>query len=172
MNVPHPALFQENVTWRQYLRSFYMLFFQIPWLPEKLLAANEARAVGRVFRNSAANKEHFSDDVLRVYRQAALQPGALTPMLNYYRALFRGGQRRQQALGFPTIEIPTLMLWGDNDVALGVELTYGTDRYASDLTLRYLPGISHWVQQDDPDTVNTMLRAWLRDEPVPEAPAS
>jgi pimeloyl-ACP methyl ester carboxylesterase len=60
------------------------------------------------------------------------------------------------------------VLWGLEDVALSRETTNGTDEYVSDLTLRFLPGVSHWVQQDAPETVNAML-AWLADEPVPEA---
>ena len=61
------------------------------------------------------------------------------------------------------------MLWGLEDIALSKETTNGTDQYVSDLTLRFLPEVSHWVQQDAPETVNAMLLAWLADEPVPEA---
>ncbi|MEA3176441.1 MAG: epoxide hydrolase 4, partial [Gammaproteobacteria bacterium] len=52
------------------------------------------------------------------------------------------------------------------------ELTYGTDRYVSDLTLRYLPNVSHWVQQEAPETVNQMLQAWLSGKAVPQAPGA
>jgi pimeloyl-ACP methyl ester carboxylesterase len=69
------------------------------------------------------------------------------------------------------IETPTLMIWGEEDSALGVETTYGTGEYVRDLTIRYLPGVSHWVQQEAPETVNAMLEAWLQDKPVPEADA-
>jgi pimeloyl-ACP methyl ester carboxylesterase len=168
LNVPHPALIRENATWRQPLRSWYIAFFQIPWLPEKVLALRDASSIARVFTSSATHPDRFPEPVLQVYRDAALQPGALTAMLNYYRALVRGGQARQARLGFPVVDVPTLMLWGENDVALGIELTHGTDRYVSDLTLRYLPGVSHWVQQDDPETVNAMLEAWLQGRVVPE----
>ena len=40
-------------------------------------------------------------------------------------------------------------------------------RFVPNLTLRYLPGVSHWVQQEAPETVNAMLEAWLADRPVP-----
>jgi pimeloyl-ACP methyl ester carboxylesterase len=109
------------------------------------------------------NKERFPEDVLDVYRKAAQQPGALTAMVNYYRALVRGGgHRRMRSLGFPKLDVPTLMLWGEQDSALGVELTVGTEDFVSDLTLHRLPNASHWVQQDAPDEVNALLRAWLR----------
>lgn len=166
MNVPHIGVFEKVIrTWKQLRRSWYALFFQIPWLPELLLGARGSRAVGEIFRRTSANPERFPDEVLAVYREAASQPGAATAMVNYYRALVRGGgARRQRELGYPVIETPTLMVWGERDVALCKETTYGTDAFVRDLTLRYLPDVSHWVQQDDPDTVNALLAAWLTGE--------
>ena len=170
MNVPHPfAALPAIRTWKQFIRSWYVLFFQLPWLPERLLGARSQRAIGEAFRRSCVNPEQFPDAVLEVFRQAAARPGALTAMLNYYRAFIRGGgARRQKRLGTRTIETPTLMLWGEQDVALTRETTYGTAAFVSDLTLRYLPQASHWVQQDAPETVNRMLRAWLSGGAVPE----
>jgi pimeloyl-ACP methyl ester carboxylesterase len=165
MNLPHPGVFDRVLrsSWRQRLRSWYVLFFQLPWLPEKLLGARRARFVTEAFRGMAVNKDRFPEDVLDVYRQAALQPGALTAMVNYYRALVRGGgATRMRSLGFPKLDVPTLMIWGERDTALGVELTHGTEDFVSDFTLQRLPDASHWVQQDAPDEVNALLRAWLR----------
>jgi pimeloyl-ACP methyl ester carboxylesterase len=174
MNLPHPACMQRVLQsgWKQRLSSWYALFFQLPWLPEKLLGARDARAVGDSFRNMAVDKTRFGDEVLEVYRANARERGALTAMVNYYRALVRGGGAdRQQRLGHPKIDVPTLMLWGEQDLALTVETTRGTGDYVSDLTLRYLPDASHWVQQDAPEMVNAMLEAWLTGRPVPEAAA-
>ncbi|HVP29336.1 MAG TPA: alpha/beta hydrolase [Myxococcota bacterium] len=164
MNLPHPAVFQRVLEsgWRQRLRSWYVLFFQIPWLPEALLGARRAQAIVDVFRNMAIDKSRFPDEVLEVYRRAALEPGALTAMVNYYRALVRGGgAERQRSLGFPRIDVPVLLVWGEHDSALGKELTIGTEQHVSDFTLRLLPNASHWVQQDAPDEVNAILREWL-----------
>jgi epoxide hydrolase 4 len=171
MNVPHPGVMEGAMrTWRQLARSWYVLFFQIPSLPELLLGARDARAIGDAFRNMAIDKRRFPDDVLRIYRDKAAQPGALTAMLNYYRALVSGGgAARQRALGYPQIAIPTLMIWGEEDSALGKETTYGTDKFVADLAIRYLPGVSHWVQQEAPETVNAMLAAWLTGQPMPHA---
>jgi pimeloyl-ACP methyl ester carboxylesterase len=171
MNVPHPAVMDRAIRRpRQMLRSWYVLLFQIPRLPEALLRARNHRAIGDAFLNSAIDKHRFPDEVLQVYRDSAARPGALTAMMNYYRALVRGGgAERQRKLGYPLIEIPTLMIWGERDVALGKETTYGTDAFVQNLTLRYLPNVSHWVQQEAPETVNAMLEAWLSGQPVPEA---
>jgi pimeloyl-ACP methyl ester carboxylesterase len=170
MNVPHPACFAEAArrSLRQLGRSWYIFFFQLPWLPEKLLAA---RPVGELIARTSVNRQRFGPEVQRVYNENASRPGALTAMINP-RGAHRhdqllpghaagGGGKRQSRLGFPVIDTPTLMIWGERDVALGVETTHGTDRYVSDLTLRMLPGVSHWVQQDDPEQVNEILAGWL-----------
>ena len=169
MNLPHPACMERALRGRQILRSWYALFFQIPWLPERLMAAGDYRAVREAFLGMAVDKSRFPSELLRAYRDNAAHPGALTAMINYYRALVRGGSRRQRALGYPKIETPTLMIWGEKDSALGIETSHGTEAHVSDLTLRYLPNVSHWVQQEAPGKVNAMLEAWLLGKPVPQA---
>jgi len=157
LNVPHPALFRSALrsSWRQRFRSWYALFFQIPWLPEYLLSRNGAFVVGAAF-------ERLPADVSAFYRARASEPGALGAMLAWYRAAARGGLATQMRRGVPRIDVPTLMLWGERDVALGKETTYGTHRYVRELSLHYLPGASHWVQQDAAARVNDELRAFLR----------
>ncbi|MEQ9518356.1 MAG: alpha/beta hydrolase [Parvibaculum sp.] len=170
MNLPHPTVFMSKVgTWEQLKKSWYIFFFQIPWLPEKLMTARRAKAIGDAFYNMAVDKKHFTDDVLNEYRRTALIPGAMRAMINYYRASFRSNPMKDIWENPPKIDIPTLMIWGEEDVALGKELTYGTDLLVTDFTLRYLPHVSHWVQQEAPEKVNAMLEAWLTDKPVPEA---
>lgn len=169
-NVPHPGVMRQAMSWQQLKRSWYVFFFQIPRLPEWLLGRENARGIGEMIRSSACNPGLFPDELVAVYSNNAAQPGALTAMINYYRALVRGGgARRQQQQGFPVIRTPTLMVWGEEDVALTKETTYGTEEYVRDLTIRYLPRVSHWVQQEAPETVNAMLEAWLTGKPVPQA---
>ncbi|MGI9642152.1 MAG: alpha/beta fold hydrolase [Acidimicrobiia bacterium] len=168
MNVPHPTPFQRELrSFRQLRRSWYALFFQIPWLPEKLLGARDARAIGRAFHQMAVDKSRFPTDVTDVFRASALQPGALKAMVNYYRASVRD-RKRSRHEELPAVETPTLMLWGVADTALSIETTYGTSDHVADLTLRYLDDVSHWVQQEAPEKVNAMMRAWLDDDIVPE----
>lgn len=170
-NVPHPAAMNAALRGgvRQWLKSWYILFFQLPWLPEQVLGRNGAVAVREILTSSLCNPGNIDDETLEVFRRNAAAPGALTAMINYYRALVRGGgAQRQAALGFPVIDIPVLMIWGEADVALGVETTIGTDRFVTDLTLRLLPRVSHWVQQDAPGPVNAMIEAFLAGRPVPQ----
>ena len=94
----------------------------------------------------------------------AAQPGALRAMIHWYRAFVRGGGlKRQRALGWPKITAPTLLLWGDQDRFLAAYTTDGTEAFVEDLTLQFLPGISHWVQQDAPEATNAALRRFLPD---------
>ncbi len=169
MNVPHPAcMARELRTWRQLKKSWYVFFFQLPWLPEKALTRDGAEAVGRAFHGMAVDKSRFPPEVLKHYRDNASIPGAMTAMVNWYRAAVRAGSKVMNPQP-GTVGVPTLMIWGEEDSALSKETTFGTDAYVPDLTLRYLPGVSHWVQQEAPEAVNAMMRAWLSGERVPEA---
>lgn len=161
LNVPHPDVFKAVLrrSWAQRKRSWYMLFFQLPWLPELVLKAGDARAVARMFEGMAVDKTAFPPQVLRHYRENALRPGAMTAMLNYYRANAANFVRVDAPS--PMIETPTLMIWGEADTALGLELTEGYQPYVADFTLERLPRVSHWVQQEAPGLVNETLRRWL-----------
>ncbi len=172
MNLPHPGAARANAGLRQLRRSWYVLFFQLPWLPERIFGP-DAKRLPRMFERTAIRQEAFPPEEVEVYRKSAAQPGAPRGMVNYYRALVRGrGMRRQQELGIATLEMPTLFVWGAEDIALGVELTWDTERWVKDLTLRYVPGSGHWVQVEAADDVNRLLEAWLRGEEVPQLPGA
>ncbi len=161
MNCPHPACFARELrTWKQLKKSWYMFFFQLPWLPEKLLTADDARAVRRAFSESAVDKRRFPRADLDVYARAAQAPGAMTAMINWYRAAARN-RTLTSSEAYPPIEVPTLLIWGEADVALDIATTAGTEAHVRDFTLRRLPAVSHWVQQEAPEAVNAILEAWL-----------
>ncbi len=164
INVPHPVCFARALTRRpgQMLRSWYMLFFQIGGLPERLLGRNGARPVREAMIRTSARPRQFPPDIAEATRANAAQPGALTAMLNWYRAFLRGGGfRRQLREGFPVIEVPTLLLWGEEDIALAKYTTDGTEAWVRHLQIVFLPGVSHWVQQDAPLLCNGALTRFL-----------
>lgn len=162
MNVPHPACFAEayRTSKAQRRRSWYVAFFQLPWLPEWSLTRNDAQAVRNAFAGMAIDKSRFPPEVLDHYAANALKPGAIKPMVNYYRAAVRARAQFERA-PWPVIDTPTLIVWGEEDSALGLETLEGTERYVADLTIERLPGVSHWVQQEAPETVNAILAGWL-----------
>lgn len=159
MNVPHPTVFGELIShYRpQQLKSWYVAFFQIPWLPEFLLRQNRADGIAKAFLNMAIDKGAFPPHVLEEYRKNALISGALTAMINYYRANLKILEETS-----PPIDVPTLMLWGEEDTALDIKLTEGYGPHVKDFTLVRFPNVSHWVQQEAPVPVNTAMLEWLR----------
>ena len=153
-NVPHPALFQGGLrSPRQLLRSWYIFFFQIPWLPEHLVAADNYRRVARGIIRDCKPGTFTRQDVktfLAGWRRQGLGGG-----INWYRALMRSRQPLPDPV--PLVPVPTLLVWGENDRALGKELTFGTEDYVRDLEIQYIPDTSHWVQQEEPARVNELL---------------
>jgi pimeloyl-ACP methyl ester carboxylesterase len=161
MNSPHPMCFRRGLRDpAQLRRSWYMFLHQLPWLPELLLRANDYAFLERGLRDWAVHKEHFAPADMAVYRANIAQPGALTAMINYYRAM-PWSMRMLSQRGVKSVKAPTLMIWGEQDVALGKELTVGTENYVDDFSLRFVPDASHWVQQDAPAAVNAHLESWL-----------
>lgn len=187
MNCPHPALFARHLREnpQQLLKSWYMFFFQIPWLPERLLGLGNAWAVGNLVRRSAVQRHALGDDDIRALRDAASRPGALRSAINYYRSAFRSeeaaaalpqgvrrffyGDRplpppRERLEDWPKILVPTMLVWGEQDVALRKELSYGMDPlFTSPPRIEYVPDSGHWVQQEKADLVNRLLLDFLGD---------
>jgi len=159
LNLPHPAKFAEGFrTPQQLVRSSYMFFFQLPWLPELLLQASDYQAIEMAFKGMAVNKNVFTQADIDAYKKAVAKPGALTAMLNYYRNIF------EQKILNPNkgvLEVPTLMIWGEKDTALGKELSYGTEAYVRDFQIKYIANCSHWLQQEKPELVNQYMREFL-----------
>ena len=160
MNVPHPRVFQRELKrWEQRKKSWYIYFFQIPWLPERWLGRNDAKGIGQLFTRTSCNPENFGPEVRAVYSAAANRPGATKAMVNYYRALVRHGG--EISMGDYRIDIPTLLIWGEEDLALNIHCTEGTETWVPQIEVHRLPNVSHWVQQDAPDKVNAILKDWL-----------
>jgi pimeloyl-ACP methyl ester carboxylesterase len=167
LNGPPPGI-PERPSLGDLRRFAYVLFFQIPRLPERAFARHDYAAISQAFRRVAGRPERLEQADLDRFRAAAAEPGAMTAMIDYYRGLVRGGgMRRMKARGFPTIETPTLMIWGDADPVLIPATTDDAGRWVKDVTRRFVPGVGHWVQQEAPDEVNEILSAWLKDAPVP-----
>ena len=103
-----------------------------------------------------AKADAFSNDDIAYYSDAARAPGAARAMINYYRASARFGVST-----LPKIAAPTLVIWGEQDVALGTELLENLDQVASDLQIERIPSASHWVMEDAPDEAHAAIRAFL-----------
>lgn len=164
LNAPHPACFERELRhWRQLRRSWYMGMFQVPLVPEAALFASKGYIIGKIFERMAIHREHMPDDIVQHYRQQACAPGALTAMLNYYRAALRGGGAlRQRRLGYPTIDVPTLVLWGLRDHALGPHNLDELNHFVSNLTVVRMANAGHFVHEDEPNRVTREVVTWLQ----------
>jgi len=160
LNAPHPEAFRIAVlsTWRQFKKSWYVLFFQIPWLPEKLLRRDdykELRAALRMGRPGVV-----PDSEVEPYVDAARRSEGLFGGIHYYRAMARSAL----FLDLPkprVIECPVLVVWGRNDDSLGEELAEPPKRWVTNARVEKLPNASHWVQLDEPEKVNRLLVEFL-----------
>jgi pimeloyl-ACP methyl ester carboxylesterase len=170
LNGPHPACFEREIRhWRQLRRSWYMAVFQIPRVPETVLAAGQAHFIGVIFERMRMSSEYLPNDLVQRYRQQACKPGALTAMLNYYRAAIRGGGAvRQRTLGYPAIDLPTLVIWGLQDQALTRENLDGLDKFVTNLTVVTLERSGHFVHQDEPQRVTDEILSWLQRHQEPK----
>lgn len=156
LNVPHPTAMYYFVRSHpiQWLKSLYMLYFQLPWLPEwmmKRFGLRFLRLSGHAFKS--ADLSH--------YQQAWNQPGAATGMLNWYRALIR--RKGMSEITDPIVKTPTLIIWGEQDIALDARLASLSLNYVAAGDLITIEEASHFVQHDVPDEVNVLLLLWLAD---------
>lgn len=161
LNAPHPVAMGRALRrdWSQRRRSWYILLFQVPWLPEALLSLSPLGTARFVFQRTAVRREAFSEADLEILAASLAQPGAMRCMIDYYRAAFRFPPARRAG----PVRAPTLVLWAEDDFALGKELTYGLERGVLDLTVQYIPNCGHWVQNEAPLEVNERLMAFLRE---------
>jgi pimeloyl-ACP methyl ester carboxylesterase len=158
LNGPHPATLRQHLAAHplQALRLIYFAAFQPPRLPEALLRAGGFAALAGAMRASARRGSFTAED-LRPYRAAWAQPGALTGMLNWYRAALR----HPAAYGTAQIGTPVRVIWGDRDVALDRRLVERALARCTQAEAIHLPQATHWVQHDEPETVNRLLLEFL-----------
>lgn len=159
LNCPHPAVMHRHLLRnpRQMLRSWYILYFQLPWLPEFGMRARSWLSLSRTLQKMSQGGS-FTDDDLAHYRMAWSQPGAMTAMINWYRALGRSFCDLQVP---GRIEVPTLLIWGEKDTALGPELAPDSVALCDAGRLELLPDAGHFVQHDAPNVVNKLLLEFL-----------
>jgi pimeloyl-ACP methyl ester carboxylesterase len=159
VNVPHPSVMRKflNTRLRQFRRSWYMFFFQLPWLPETFLSTFDYRVAARSLLRSS-RPGTFSPEDLVQYRTAWSQPGALTAMINWYRALFRFRTKFTNR----TVYVPTRILWGERDAFLLSEMAQESLRYCDNAELFTFADATHWLQHEEPARVSELLIDFFR----------
>lgn len=158
LNVPHPNEMRRaflRFNFSQWKKSWYIFFFQVPFLPEKVVGT--AKFFRQTFTTMSMKAEKPSAEDLQKYVDAYAQPGAVKATIAYYRAAFRQ-IFSPSALRYPKVQAPVLMLWGEHDKALGKELTYRTKKYCENsCEIFYDVTSGHFLQHDNPEWVNEKL---------------
>ena len=158
LNCPHPAIWRDAMDNDPVQRkaSWYVRAMQIPWLPEALMRSGNCRALVTALRGGRAP---VSDAEIERYREAWRQPGALTAMINWYRAIRR---RTFAPIAPGSIATPVQIIWGRNDPYALPALAEASKRLCADARLTFLPDATHWVAHDEPERVNAILLEFLR----------
>jgi len=160
MNVPHGVVMKKQLrrSVAQLRKSWYIFFFQLPWLPEALARMNRWSGVVQALLRSS-RPGTFSEDDLEKYRQAWSQPNAYTSMVNWYRALI---QKLPQTPADLRIRVPTLLIWGVKDKYLSREMAQPSIDLCDEGQLVFIEEATHWVQHEEPDRVNALIEEFLR----------
>jgi pimeloyl-ACP methyl ester carboxylesterase len=154
---PHPTIWVRRMTesWGQRLRSSYVSFFQLPRMPEAMLASGDWSGLIRTLKRSA-RPDAFSEADLAELRTVWSQPGAITAMLNYYRAL-----KPLPALANLRIEPPTLVVWGGADAFAERAVADESVAICRDGRLAIVDKATHWIPREEPEAVNRLLLDFL-----------
>lgn len=162
LNAPHPTVTRRFLLrdLEQIRRSWYISFFQLPWLPEAGMRRDNWRGAELALRGSG--KIHtFTNEDIEKYKEAWSQPGAMTAMINWYRAAVL---YQPPILKDPCIKVPTLMMWGMKDFALTHRMARPSMDYVDEGNLILFPEATHWVQRDAAEEVNHYLVDFLLDK--------
>jgi len=153
--VPHPTVMMQNLSnsLSPLRKSWYTIFFQIPMLPEAILRNNDWAYAAGMLRQSGKSGS-FSDADIEQYRRAWWREHAFTSILNWYRAAL---QMPPDLTGNMHVHVPTLMLWGANDIALGREMAQPSIELCDHGKLVLFENTSHWIQHDKAAAVNKHL---------------
>lgn len=159
LNAPFPQIYLKAIrtNFSQMRKSWYLYFFQLPAIPEALFKWRSKQIVRDILQKTGAKPGTFSDEDLRKYTEALEKPGAFKATLSYYRAVARA----KPIHGDGKVVVPTLVIWGEKDQALGKDLTIGLDKYLTkESKIIYLPA-SHWVMEEEPQQVTDLLLDFL-----------
>jgi pimeloyl-ACP methyl ester carboxylesterase len=166
LNVPHPDVMARFILKdrAQRIKSWYIYFFQIPFLVEWILRAGDYSVLSRMLRGSG-RRNTFTEEDIAEYRKAWSQKGALSATLNWYRAAFRRGLKsyfRHRDMTARRVKVPTLMLWGRHDLALSERMVGPSIALCDNGCSVLFARATHWVQHDQPNEVNRLLIEFLR----------
>lgn len=170
LNAPHPYIFQRSLIENEAQRaaSQYIRFFRNPAAETMILAMGLDSFFEKTFADQTAGG-WLPEDERQAYLEEWSQPGALTGMLNWYRAAqIEVPAPDEKArlplwthLPFPHVKVPTLVVWGLRDKALLPVQLEGLDRLVDDLTVVPVADAGHFLPWEKPEPVLAAIKAFL-----------
>ncbi len=124
---------------------------------EAILSADNYAALTNIVLKDGLARGYFDESDRAAYLEAWSQPGALTGGLNYYRARGTGSQSVRPM----RVQVPTLVIWGEQDTALLTGNLDGLEQYVPNLTLKRVPDGSHWIVHEQPAQVNRYIQEFI-----------
>ncbi len=162
LQTPPVSIWRKNLTLNQFLASWYMFFFQIPFLPEFVFRLNDYAILANALKNSTAEKDVFTDEDISEYKKSWSEPFALTAMINYYRANILKRFYSKNVKNEKKISVPTVFIYGEQDKAILPETVKGISEFVDAPYEEFrIPTAAHWVQQEAQDAVTEILREFL-----------
>eukprot|EP01120_Amphizonella_sp_Union-15-10_P011869 TRINITY_DN515_c0_g3_i2.p1 TRINITY_DN515_c0_g3~~TRINITY_DN515_c0_g3_i2.p1 ORF type:complete len:333 (+),score=32.39 TRINITY_DN515_c0_g3_i2:48-1046(+) len=163
INAPNPLIGNSFYQGTQLLRSWYIFFFQIPYISEWKVQKDDWSIL--LYFLGTSEPGSFSSDLIQEYKN--VWKTSITTMINWYRAILRSNFLFENPT-YKSIEVPTLMIWGSRDVFL--------ESWLADLSvqptickncqLKYL-NASHWVPEELPEITNRLIDEFINPD-IPE----
>lgn len=159
LNAPHPRIMRQHLLKHKVQRrkSWYVFFYQLPWLPERWFSRQGWR-IGRITLTKSSQKGTFSPVDIEYYLKAWAQPGAITAMLNWYRAAMWRPPRIPADI---IIRVPTKILWGRRDYFLNQELATASAAVCNEVSLEFIDKATHWLQHEHPEYISEQLQKFF-----------
>ena len=164
MCCPHPGRYNDlvNIENDALFRQWYVVLHQLPWIPEQLMSMEDFRSFKSLFRSRRfgfTNRAQFTEEDLQAFLYMFSQPYGLTGPMNYFRNIFRDTFLKE-GIEYDKINVPTLILCGENDAFLSTRQGEGHEKYVERVEYKVL-NCGHWMQQDSPEEVNCIIRVFL-----------
>lgn len=160
-NVPHPAALRKKMPLKQFFKSWYIYFFQIPRLPEQLISRNNLSMLANSMLKTAVPGTFSAEDMSH-YREAWSK--GISPMINWYRAMLSSKLFKITASGKHQIRKPLLLIWGKQDAALSFELAPPSLDFCVNARLKTYEDATHWIHHEKAQSFNEDILAFLEEE--------
>lgn len=159
-NLPHLTSLreQQQASLEQMLKSWYILFFQSPVIPELTSMANDMELIVGALKDANLHKD---EELVEAFKYSFRDFKTWNRAINYYRGALSPQNAAFNKL-LKEIKVPCMVIFGTGDKYLSVAAARGSAKYCPDFRLELLEGVSHWVQQEQPEKVNAFIESFVK----------